>query len=120
MKKEKADKQDKIIELLGEILKWTKITSIPHVKTLLQEILPSEKEKIAYHYTDGRSSREIAKLADVSLSTVANWWKTWAKVGIVELVNVRRGKRAKRIFSLEEFDIKIPKIGNSKKKDKKV
>jgi transposase-like protein len=110
MARKKMDKQDIIIELLGEMLKWIKVTNIPHVKTLLSEILPSDKEKIAYHYSDGRSSREVAKLAGVKFSTVAKWWKTWSKAGIAELIGAKRGKRAKRIFSLEEFGIEVPSL----------
>ena len=118
--KEMGDKQDKIAELLGELLKWIKVTSIPHVKTLLQEILQSDKEKIAYHYSDGRSIREVAKSANVGLSTVDNWWKTWSKYGIVELVSVKRGKRVKRIFSLEDFGVKVPKLKMKKENKKEV
>lgn len=117
--KELLNKQDAIIGLLSEMLKWIKVTSIPHVKTLLQEILRSDKEKIAYHCSDGRNIREVAKSANVGVSTLDNWWKTWPKYGIVELVSVKRGKRVKRIFSLEDFGIQVPRIKMKKEKQKK-
>ena len=56
-KEEERNKQDRMIELLEELLKWTKVTSIPHVKKLLLEILPSDEEKKAYHYSNGQDSR---------------------------------------------------------------
>jgi hypothetical protein len=104
------DKQDRIIDVLQEILKWTKVTSIPQVKKLLLDILPSNNEKIAYHLSDGgRGSQEVAKSAKVSYVTVTKWWKIWARAGIAEMLNVKGGERAKRIFSLEDFGIPVPK-----------
>ena len=107
MSKEKKDKQDRIIELLEEMLKWIKVTSIPQVKKLLLEILPSDEEKRAYHHSDGRKSREVAKFARVGHVAVAKWWKTWIRAGIAKSVSVKRGKRARRIFSLEDFGIEV-------------
>lgn len=115
---EKKDKQDRIIELLEEMLKWTKVTSIPHVKTLLSEILPSDKEKVAYHYSDGRGSQEVAKFAKVGFATITKWWKVWARAGIAELVSVKGGERAKRIFSLEDFGIVVPQLEEVKPEKK--
>jgi hypothetical protein len=106
---EKKDKQDRTIEILEEMLKWIKVASIPQVKKLLLDILPSDKEKIAYHFSDGEhGSQEVEKLADVSYVTVTKWWKIWARAGIAVMVGVRGGERAKRTFSLEDFGIEVP------------
>jgi transposase-like protein len=110
MPEEKKDKQDRMIELLEEMLKWTKVTSIPHVKRFLSEILQSDEERIAYHYSDGRDSREVAKVAGAHFTTVARWWKTWIRAGIAEPVGAQRGERAKRAFSLEDFGIEVPSL----------
>jgi len=108
MPEEKKEKQDIMIEILGEMLKWIKVTSIPQVKKLLLDILPSDKEKIAYHFSDGRDSRGVAQFADVSHVHVTRWWKTWIRSGIAEPVSARGGERAKRIFSREDFGIEVP------------
>jgi len=109
MPEEKIDKQDRMIELLEEMLRWMKVTNIPQVKKLLLDILPSDKERIAYHYSDGRDSREVGTVAGVHFSTVARWWRTWVKVGIAESLSTKGGgERAKRIFSLEDFGIEVP------------
>jgi transposase-like protein len=105
---EKGDKEDKMIEILEEMLRWTRVTSIPQVKQLLLETLPSAKEKTAYHYSDGRDSRAISRATGVPFSTVARWWKRWIRAGIAEPVGAKRGDRAKRVFSLEDFGIEIP------------
>ena len=112
-------KQDRMIELLEELLKWTKVTSIPRVKELLLGILESAEERIAYQSSDGKeSSREVADQASVSQFKVAKWWKKWIKAGIAEPVSVRRGERAMRIFSLDDFGIEIPVIEEATKKEK--
>ena len=100
-----------MIELLEELVKWTKVTSIPRVRELLLEILGSPEERIAYHSSDGeRTSREVGRISNVSHMTVANWWKTWIRAGIAESVSVRGGERAKRIFSLDDFGIELSVI----------
>jgi hypothetical protein len=119
MSKEIENKQDKIIEILTEMLKWIKVTSIPHVKKLLMELLPTDQEKIAYHYSDGRTSREVSQLAGVSHMTITRWWKNWIRAGIAEAINVKgSGERAKRIFSLEDFGIEVPQIKGAEATEK--
>lgn len=105
--------EERIIELLEELVKWTRVTSIPEAKTLLEETLASSKERIAYHVSDGRKSKEVAKLANASYSTIIKWWKKWIKVGIAESMPAKGGERAKALFSLEDFGIEIPSPENS-------
>jgi hypothetical protein len=115
---ETKDKQDRIIEVLEEMLVWTKVTSIPHVKTILLELLPGNEEKIAYHLSDGEhSSQEVAKPAGVSFGTVTRWWKNWVRAGIAKSVSARGGERAKRLFSLEDFGIEVPQEKEVKKEE---
>ena len=49
----KISKKDRTVELLEELVKWTKVTSIPQVKRLLTEKLVKPEEKIAYQISDG-------------------------------------------------------------------
>jgi hypothetical protein len=102
-----------MIELLEELVKWTKVTSIPEVKNLLLNILKSPEEIVAYQSSDGQSSSKVAKEANVSYVTVTLWWKNWIKAGIAEAISVSGGSRAKRVFSLDDFGIEIPKIKKS-------
>lgn len=103
-------KEDRLVELLEELVKWTKVTSIPQVKKLLEEILTTPEEKVAYESSDGKSSPEIAKLANISQPTVTIWWKKWLKAGLAESIPARGGQRARRLFSLIDFGIEIPKL----------
>jgi len=112
-------KEDRMIQLLEELVKWTRVTSIPKVKELLMNILESPEERIAYQSSDGeRSSREVADQANVSQFTVAKWWKKWIKAGIAEPVSVRRGERAMRIFVLNDFGIEVSAIEEATKENK--
>lgn len=101
-------REDEMIGLLEELVRWTKVTSIPHVKGLLESL--SDVEKIAYQNSDGRSSRDVAKTVNVHFTTVSQWWRKWYTLGIVESMQVQRGTRYRRSFSLEDFDIKIPQL----------
>lgn len=107
-------KEDRMIELLEELVKWTKVTSIPKVKELLLEILASLEEKIAYQSSDGkRTVKQVAKQVNAAIGTVSGWWKKWIKAGIAEPISVRGGTRAKRVFSLDDFEIEVPEVGES-------
>lgn len=107
-------KEDRMIELLDELVKWTKVTSIPKVKELLLEILASPEERIAYQSSDGeKTCAHVAKQANSATGTISGWWKKWIKAGIAEPISVRRGTRAKRVFSLYDFGIEVPDIAKS-------
>ena len=110
----KKDRSEK--EILEEMLRWIKITSISHTKQVLDSLPP--QEKIAYHYSDGRNSREIAKNVGVNQSTIVTWWKKWNTKGIVEPLHVKRGIRYRHAFELSDFDIKVPSIPKKKSKNR--
>ena len=111
MSEQERDKQDEIIELLKEILKWMKATSTPRMKNTMLELLKEDQEKIAYHHSDGKNTaRCVADIAEVDKSTITGWWKKWMVAGIAEGRTVKGGgMRAARIFSLDEFGIELPK-----------
>ena len=106
----KMTKEDRMIELLEELVKWTKVTSIPSAKKLLLDILPKPEQKIAYQASDGAPVKEVAKQANASVGSVSKWWEQWTRSGIAEDVPVRGGKRTVRKFSLEDFGIEVPVI----------
>lgn len=106
-----ADKQDKIIELLDELLKWQRFESMQKAREILSDLLKTDNEKLIYSNSDGhRTSREIAEIVGVSHVTVTNYWKKWTKYGVVKEQGTRGGgTRYQGIFSLSDFGIDIPK-----------
>jgi hypothetical protein len=101
--------QERIVRILEEMLRWTKVSSIPFVKSLLLESLPKTKDKLVFRNSDGiRTSREVGALSGIGKDAVIARWKKWAKIGIVEAIPFSNGIRGKSLFDLDNFGIDIP------------
>lgn len=96
--------EEEILQVLRQIEGWLKVISIPKVKELLESTLQTPEERKVYHYSDGRSQNEIANLVKVSQPTVSNYWKKWAKLGIIQQSKSYKG-RYEKSFLLEDFNI---------------
>jgi DNA-binding transcriptional ArsR family regulator len=102
---------DESTELLREILKWIRFSSIREVRTVLMSILDTEQKRLIYHLSDGeRGSIELGRQVGVSHTTVTRYWNSWKRLGIVESVRVRGGLRYKKLFELEDFGFSIPAV----------
>jgi len=101
------------IELLAELVKWTKVTSIPQVKQILLETLKKPEERLVYNLSNGLTSLELAEKAPVSDWTIRKWWEKWVRTGIADYFPSGRGKKAIASFSLEDFDIDIDEAEDS-------
>lgn len=99
-----------LVELAREQLKWSKVQGILTARQVLSSSLRGDSEKLAYQFSDGRGSQEVAKVAGVSYATVTVYWKKWATLGVVEPMKVQGGTRYRRIFSLEDLGIDVPRI----------
>jgi Fic family protein len=105
------DSNEKMVEILTEILKWIKFSGAKEVRGTLISTLDSDQKILIYDLSDGfRGSVEIAKIAKSSDTTIRRYWASWARRGIVESIKVRGGDRYKKSFELEDFDIAIPKL----------
>jgi len=103
--------EDKEIkDILKEILKWTKFEGMQKVKQILENTLDNNTKKLIYEFSDGRSSPAIARTVGVDPSTVRDYWKAWAVLGIVE-IQPEYKKRYHRTFSLKEVGIEVPSLG---------
>jgi len=112
------DQIKELIEVLREILKWTKFAGTREVRNILLAALDTEQKRLIYHLSDGdRGSVEIAKAANVGDSTVRRYWESWARQGIVESMKVRGGERYKKSFELEDFGFIIPTVTAEKKEE---
>lgn len=106
-------------KVLKEILKWIKVSGIKDVKPMLEEQFQDDTKKIIYQLSDGKKgTQEIAKtVGGISHMSIANYWKSWEKVGLGESVTAKGGKRFKRSFDLKDFGIKVPEITSSSNKN---
>jgi hypothetical protein len=104
------DTEQHMIELLGEILRWTKIGALNLRESLAQELDDSQK-RLVYELTDGiRSTREIEEICRVPARTVASWWSRWKELGFVDSSPKYQG-RVQRLCSLRMLGIAIPEVG---------
>lgn len=98
-----------IRDILREILKWTKFEGMQKVKQVLETTLDSDVKKLIYELSDGRSSPKIAETVGVDSSTIRDYWKDWAILGIIE-IHPDFKRRYRRIFSLKEVGIQVPEV----------
>lgn len=108
------EKLDRIIGLLEDILKWTMFEGNQRVKEVLLDELDTDAKRIVYELSDGRSSPDIAKEVDVTDKTIRDWWKKWVKRRIAE-VHPNYSKRIRKVFSLGDFGIEVPKVNKGGK-----
>lgn len=96
---------------LDNILRWIRFAVMQQLRSILMQNLTRDIEMLIYELSDGeRSTREIAALLGIkSHVTIANYWKKWSKLGIVEPSEKYQG-RFKKICSLEEVGLSVPSL----------
>jgi hypothetical protein len=101
------ENQGRIVELLTEIAKWSRLGGIQIAREVISSTLQNDAEKLAYQYSDGRASRDVARIAGLSDFTIRTYWKKWNLAGLVSHSDKFKG-RYERVFSLENFGIELP------------
>ena len=94
---------------LDQLLKWTRFAAMQQLRSILVGNLTDDTSMLVYEYSNGeRGTRDIAELVGLkSNATVANYWKRWSNIGIVDPSPKFRG-RFQRICSLEEVGLTLP------------
>lgn len=110
--------EDRIVELLEELVYWTKETSFSEIRQRLLTNLQSPKEKMAYELSDGeKTTRQLTSKLKVGNDTITTWWTNWIAAGIAESITTKGGgHRAVRKFSLKDFGIEVPAIAKAPKR----
>jgi hypothetical protein len=114
MEMEEATYRKQLIDLLSEILRWTKFIGKQQLKAILLDCLKEDLEKLNYELCDGKSLREIEKICkdngySVGKDVIKRYWDKWKTLGIVEPSKRFQG-RYERIISLREVGIDFPEI----------
>jgi hypothetical protein len=108
---ETQQKDERMIQLLEELVKWTKVTSLPKVKEMIEVLLKTPEQRIAYSISDGRkTTREVAKISGLGKNVVSKEWRKWTRSGIADAIPVPGGDRARSLFPLEDLGIEMPKV----------
>lgn len=105
-------------EILEDIATWIKIGNIENVKKILESALKTPEQKIVYHLSDGKPTREINTSCGVSFGSINKYWNMWYKLGLMKTINVKGGERFIKKFHLEDFGIDIPVIDLKKEGQK--
>jgi hypothetical protein len=74
---------DRVVELLEELVAWTRFSSRTALLDIWESVLRDEKHLLAYELSDGRSQKEVGDVAGLSQPTVSGLWQRWRKLGIV-------------------------------------
>jgi hypothetical protein len=105
----------KILDELREIKYWLKVSGLPVIRRAAHENLRDDESKLVYDLSDGqRSTREIVEELKksgkvITHATVANMWRRWAAVSLVEPSERYQG-RFRKVAPLESFGIEPPEI----------
>lgn len=112
------DKLDESQKMLLDIARWLRFQNIGKLKEVLLAELDTDEKKLAFENTDGeRGIEEVSRGSGAPQDTTYGWWKKWFNLGILETSETRKG-RLRKICSLEEVGIKVPKVIGAKKERK--
>ncbi len=94
---------DNSLEVLKEILNWTRAASFQSVKSLLQEALPDLKSRIAFQMLDGTKSMDQVRIAcKMSPNGLGALTQRCVAMGLME---VKEDKKRVRLFDLDDFGL---------------
>lgn len=102
-----SEDNKRILEILEELVKWKRFEGSQLAKKTLRELFSKDIEKLIYHHSDGKTTKDIAALAGISDFSVRSYWKKWNIEGLMIPSQKHKG-RYERVFSLEDFGIEIP------------
>ncbi len=106
---------EELIKINKEILRWIKFANIERVRDVLLSTLDTPNKIVAYQFSDGNNtSTAVSEKAKTGQTTISRWWRNWIKLGIADSITMQGGTRAKRIFDLEDYGIKVPDLANDK------
>lgn len=108
---------DRVVELLEELLVWTRAGMYGRVSELIQAEFKQHAEErseiiLAYELLDGsRTYKEIVQVCKASIpdariapSTLSSWVAKWERLGLLK----KEGSTPVKLFSLADFAIEIP------------
>ena len=108
-----SEQNKEMIQLLRELVKWQRFTALSSLKEILIKTLDKKEKIIVYDLTDGKNKRDdIIKDTGCSAGAISGWWIDWYSKGLLEKVE----GRYRKIVSLEEVGINVPKRENKDNK----
>lgn len=114
MTEESKSPVDKQVELLEELVKWTKVANYDKVKGVLERVLGKDNKRQAYMLTGMEKQETICTKAKISSKTLTALCKECVKLGLA----VKEGNKYITLFDLKDFGL-VPKEKKSGKDESK-
>jgi len=92
-----------------ETNRWLRVLAWPVLAEALRNALGTPEEMRVYQESDGRTSRDVGAASGVSHTTVHNYWRRWARAGLVERAGVEG--RYRHLVELGDVGIEIEERG---------
>ena|SRR6266545_3733324 len=100
---------DKTLGVLQEILVWTRVGFYGAAKTLLSDVLNTDKKRLAYQAADGtKTSKSIRIEIKMSPNDLVDLFKVCTNLGLMEEME---GGKKRRLFDLSNFGLLPPAKG---------
>ena len=103
--KSKPTSLDEVLDAIRESNKWLRVLAQPVLSEALRIALKKPEERRVYQASDGRQVREVSQSSGVSFGTVVNYWKRWAKLGLVQETEV--SGRFERLVDLRDLGMDV-------------
>lgn len=105
-----ASDQVRVVQLLDELLAWTRFTARPQLMETLGAVLKEPRHLRAYEATDGEAGQnEVASFAGLSQPAVSKLWARWSRLGLL----VDRGKKPMHLARPSDLGMEIPDLDTS-------
>ncbi|MFN8385381.1 MAG: hypothetical protein U0X92_03055 [Anaerolineales bacterium] len=99
------EKLDVVIEKLDKLIFWLKFSHLEAAKEYFGKILNTDRKKVIYQLSDGRSVADIKKhLKIVSKSAIPDLWADWFAKGILIDSSTSKGRK-KKVIDLRELGL---------------
>ena len=93
------------VELLEELVRWTKVANYDKLYNILRTELKTDRQRFIYQATGDKTQPQICKEYKISPKKVTALWKKWEQRGLLER---EKSGKYKRLFDLKGFEL-LPK-----------
>jgi len=100
-------KNDRIEELLEEMVGWLRVLAGPTIRSWLEPVLTTTEERRVYQASTGVTREEVAGSAGVSHQTVSNYWNRWRSANPPIIQETKRKGRYVRLYDLAELSMSL-------------
>ncbi len=98
------EEERELLVVMKEILLWTRVGFYGTAKKTLQDVLNTDKKRMAYQAADGTRTLESIRIeVKMSPNDLSDLFKVCANLGLMTLEN---GKR-RRLFDLGQFGLEM-------------